>query len=96
MSNLTIHNETNAAERGGGVTYDHLYIFGAEIVDPENNRNAVRDYSTSPISAAYLVAVESSEDENAYLAALSGIGVVVTGTNDDGDWIGYQTRPLAL
>lgn len=72
-----------------------LYILGADIADPENDRAVTVDNSTTPHTYAFVIEVEQSEDTQPYLDALAECGLTVTGEGADGDWIGEQSRPLA-
>lgn len=75
-------------------TQDTFYIFGADIADPENDPSSIVDDSTTPSSHAFVIKVESSEDEQNYRDALDAAGLTVIGTNQDGDWLCEQSAPL--
>lgn len=90
MSNpITVHNEIDSDGH-----YDYLYVFGAEIADPENDPSCMVDDSTDPSSWAYVIEVAPSEDQAPYLAALESHGLTVVGSNDSGDWIVEQVGEL--
>ncbi|MCK0441279.1 hypothetical protein MUG78_17915 [Gordonia alkaliphila] len=90
MSNLiTAHNVIDEAGH-----HDRLYVFGADIADPENDPSAIVDDSTDPGSWAFVIEVASSEDEQPYIAALEAHGLTVTGTDNAGDWVCEQSAPL--
>lgn len=79
----------------GGRWLDRLYVHGADIADPHNDRNVTWDYSGADDVPVYVVEVEASEDEAPYVAALAEHGLTVVGQDPlTSDWILTQSRPL--
>lgn len=74
---------------------DRIYIHGADIVDPTNNVNVTWDDSVEPVEPIYLVTIEPAEDDAPYRAAIEELGISITGTDAEGNWVGRQLRPLA-
>lgn len=73
---------------------DWIYIHGARIADPENDINVTWDQSVEPSQPVFAISLASSENEQPYRDMLAEYGLTVVGTDDLGNWILDQVRPL--
>lgn len=73
---------------------DAIYIHGADIRDPHNHHAVTWFDSVDPPEPVFVLLVDSSEDEQPYRDALANLGLDVIGTDERGDWVLSQTRPL--